>query len=601
MPDTGALTRALETQFAHRGRQPHSLLQILIALSREFGWISPDAVQRIADTLGISQAQVRGVINFYGFLHDRDLGRYQVLFSDNIIEQLQGSRALMHQLCEQLQIKPRSDAGGLAFVGLTSCIGMGDQGPAALVNGRTLTGLDSDRIQRMAQLIKSETPLESWPEEWFRVDDNIHRRDSLLQTDSQFAGEALTRGLTMDAEALLAEVHASGLRGRGGAGFPTGRKWRACAEAPLNPNSPGKQTRYVVCNADEGEPGTFKDRALLAGHAELVFAGMTLCARAIGASRGIIYLRGEYEFLRPGLEALLEQRRTEGLLGENILGSDTSFDITIHSGAGAYVCGEETALLESLEGRRGIPRIRPPLPVHHGYLGQPTVVNNVETFANVPLLIAQGADVYAARGTSQSSGTKLVSVSGDCARAGVYEYPFGTPLSQVLDDCGADNPGAVWVGGAAGFCVTPNEFQRRMAFEDAPSTGAIMIFNTHRDIIQVARNFIHFFAHESCGFCTPCRVGTSLLARLADKIAEGRGSKYDLESIKSVARLLRASHCGLGVGAALPILETTKKFGVAYNLRLASRDFIPAFNLDDALASARDFSHRDDPAAHLSN
>lgn len=592
----------LNELYAEWGTTAQSLLQILIGLQREYGWIKHEAVSLLANKLQLSQAHIRGVATFYSLLYTRPAGHYRVLFSDNVIEQFQGSRALMQRLCKQLDTTPGSTDNELPSVGLTSCIGMGDQGPAALVNGRVVTRLDSVRIDTMAQLIKDKKPLLKWPQEWFRVNDNIHRRDSLLNTDIRFAVDALKRGIKMSPDEILHEMHQSGLRGRGGAGFPTGRKWQACAESSPDDSKPGSG-RYVVCNADEGEPGTFKDRVLLNNYADLVFAGMTLCGRAIGAQQGFLYLRGEYEFLREALLASLQERRRRNLLGDGILGSDFNFDIRIHSGAGAYVCGEESALLESLEGRRGIPRVRPPLPVHSGYLKQPTVVNNVETFANVPLIIMKGGDAYARHGTLHSSGSKLLSISGDCSRPGVYEYPFGVRLQEVLEDCGAldsnNSVGAVWVGGAAGYCMTPDEFHRQMAFEDAPSTGAIMVFDSHRDIIQVAQNFVHFFAHESCGFCTPCRVGTSILERLIDKIVAGNGSPYDLSSIASVARQLRASHCGLGVGAALPIQETLKKFSVAYNLRLASHGFRPAFNLDQALATARDFSHRDDPQAHL--
>lgn len=357
----------------------------------------------------------------------------------------------------------------------------------------------------------------------------------------------------------------------------------------------------VVCNADEGEPGTFKDRVLLTSQAERIFEGMTLAAWATGAQQGLLYLRGEYRYLMKHLRAVLALRRAAGLLGARILGEGGfDFDIDIHLGAGAYVCGEETALLESLEGKRGTPRIRPPFPVTHGYLGRPTVVNNVETLAKTTLIALQGGAAFAATGTPQSTGTKLLSISGDCAYPGVYEYPFGVTIEHVLEDCGAHDPQVVQVGGASGVTIAGHEFHRRIAFEDVPTAGAFMVFDGRRDPFEMARNFVHFFAHESCGFCTPCRVGTALLKGYMDKLASGKGAKMDLADIEWLDRLLKnASHCGLGSSAPNPVIDTLIKFRPAYERRLVSLDFKPAFDLDAALETARRMTGRDDPAAHL--
>jgi [NiFe] hydrogenase diaphorase moiety large subunit len=396
---------------------------------------------------------------------------------------------------------------------------------------------------------------------------------------------------------MLDEIMRSRLRGRGGAGFTTGMKWEACRNAPL----PARQQRIIVCNADEGEPGTFKDRVLLTRCADQVFEGMTVAAYTVGARRGFLYLRGEYRYLLDPLTAVLARRRETGLLGTNILGvPGLDFDIEIHLGAGAYVCGEESALIESLEGKRGTPRNRPPFPVTNGYLDQPTVVNNVETFAAAALIALKGGDWYAAIGTKQSSGTKLLSVSGDCARPGVYEYPFGVTVAQVLEDCGATDVQAVQISGASGVCLAPSEFGRHIGFEDIPTAGSFMVFNQSRDMFEVARNFVHFFAHESCGFCTPCRVGTSLLKNMMDKLVHGRGSPYDFNEIEKLNRILLAtSHCGLGHSACNPVLDTIAKFRPAYERRLLHDQFVPAFDLDRALAGARQMTGRDDEAAHF--
>jgi len=276
------------------------------------------------------------------------------------------------------------------------------------------------------------------------------------------------------------------------------------------------------------------------------------------------------------------------------------FDIEIHVGAGAYVCGEESALIESLEGKRGTPRNRPPFPVTNGYLDQPTIVNNVETFAAAALIALNGGDWYAGIGTRQSAGTKILSVSGDCERPGIYEYPFGVSVRQVLEDCGARDTQAVQVSGPSGICIAPAEFDRVIGFEDIPTAGAFTIFDNSRDMFEVARIYVHFFQHESCGFCTPCRVGTSLLRNLMDKLHNGHGSPYDFAEIGKLNQLLQSmSHCGLGHTACNPVLDTIARFRPAYDRRMEHDDFSPAFDLDRALAPARQMTGRDDAAAHI--
>ncbi|HMV62686.1 MAG TPA: NAD(P)H-dependent oxidoreductase subunit E [Rhodocyclaceae bacterium] len=570
------------------------LLQILIDAQDLDGWLPPPMLTRIATALDLPRARVEGVAGFYSFLHTASVGRYRVLFSDNITDRMLGNAGLMDALCAKLWVEPgKRSEDGLVSIATTSCTGLCDQGPALLVNGRAIGQLDHRRINAIAELIRQQTPLERWPAEFFRVTHNIRRRDALLNLDMA-PGAALSAVLALGREGWLTEMEASRLRGRGGAGFTTSVKWLSAR------NAPGAE-KVIVCNADEGEPGTFKDRVLLAGFADLVFEGMTLAAWAVGARQGLLYLRGEYRWLRPHLDAVLARRRSAGLLGPAILGErGFDFDIDIHLGAGAYVCGEETALIESLEGKRGTPRIRPPFPVTHGYLGRPTVVNNVETLAKTCLIALQGGAAFAATGTAQSAGTKLLSVSGDCAAPGIYEYPFGVTLARVLEDCGASDTQAVQVGGAAGLCLAGYEFQRRIAYEDVPTAGAFMVFDATRDLFEVARAFVHFFAHESCGFCTPCRVGTALLKGFMDKLADGHGAQADLADIEWLDRLLKnASHCGLGSAAPNPVIDTLQKFRPAYERRLLSLDFEPAFDLDGALAEARRLTARNDPGAHL--
>jgi [NiFe] hydrogenase diaphorase moiety large subunit len=573
---------------------PTALLQILVEAQEIEGWLPPATLTQLAKRLGLPRARVVGLAGFYSFLHLKRAGRYRVLFSDSITDRMVGNLELLDRLCSSLWVergKPSED--GLVLVDTTSCTGMCDQGPAILVNGRAIPRITPERVDALAELIRSCRPIEDWPAELFAIEDNIHRRGILLGADLA-PGAAIRSAISRGASATLEEIKGSNLRGRGGAGYATGHKWEACRSAP-------GEMHYVVCNADEGEPGTFKDRVLLSRYADLMFEGMTVCARVVGASRGFLYLRGEYRHLLDPLRDVLTRRREAGLLGAGICSQpDFCFDIDIHLGAGAYVCGEESALIESLEGKRGVPRNRPPYPVTHGYLQQPTTVNNVETFCAAALIALQGGEWYRGIGTAKSAGTKVLSVSGDCSRPGIYEVPFGVTVRQVLEDCGAERTQAVQISGPSGTCIDATEFDRRIGFEDLPTAGAFMVFDDSRDLFEVARNFTHFFAHESCGFCTPCRVGTTLLCNVMDKIHGGKGSRHDLNQIFRLNRLLKdSSHCGLGLTACNPLVDTIKRFRPAYERRLESLEFEPAFDLDGALAQAREMTGRDDAGAHL--
>jgi len=586
-----ARTGSLHSVVARAHAESPHLLHVLHAVQQKFLHISDEALHLVSAQLEIPPSQVDAVVEFYSFLSKTPRGRYDILFSNCTSC---GDPELMRLLCLKLDvIAGRTRADGQVSVDQTSCIGMCDHGAAMLVNGLPITHLDASSIARIAALVDAGSPLADWPAEWFCAGDNI-RVSGLLLNDEFAAGEGLRAMLSFGAEATLNEIVRSGLRGRGGAGFSTGMKWKFCREAQ-------GEAHYVVCNADEGEPGTFKDRILLNSHADSVFEGMTISAIVIGAKKAIMYLRGEYRYLLPKLEAVLASRRKLGLLGKKILGQKGyHLDIEIVAGAGAYICGEESALIESLEGKRGIPRVRPPFPVTHGYLGQPTVVNNVETFVAAAHIASRGSAWFRAAGTELSAGSKILSVSGDCAAPGIYEYPFGVSIRQVLDDCGAKDIQAVQIGGPAGTLINSYGFNRRICFEDLSTGGSFMVFDQSRDILNVIRNFAHFFAHESCGFCTPCRVGTTLLGNGLDKIACGRGTQYDLDELQRMAMLVRRrSHCGLGQTAANPVLDGLQRFPHAFERHLASGDFEPHFDLDAALEEARQISHRDDQAAHL--
>ncbi|MFN7569998.1 MAG: NAD(P)H-dependent oxidoreductase subunit E [Betaproteobacteria bacterium] len=596
---------SLDDILARYGAQRTNLLQILIDAQEPQGWLPPQAITRIAQAIGWPRARVEGVASFYAFLHLQPAGRYRVRFSDNITDRMSGNLALLERLCTQLWIeRGKVSEDGLVSVDTTSCTGMCDQGPALLVNGWAIARLNDQRVDEIAALIREQVPVADWPRELFVIEDNVRRRGALL--DPGFVpGSAIRAVLERQRAAgpylapqgcvpMIEEMKRAKLRGRGGAGYTVGFKWEGCRTAP-------DAHRLIVCNADEGEPCTFKDRVLLNSHADLVFDGMTVAAYACGARQGFVYLRGEYRHLLAPLRAVLARRRAAGLLGASICGeAGFDFDIEVSLGAGAYVCGEASALVESLEGKRGVPRNRPPHLVERGYLGHPTVVNNVETLAAAALIALHGGDGYASIGTAQSAGSKLLSVSGDCARPGIYELPLGVTVAEVLADCGAQDAQAVQIGGPSGTCIGADEFGRRIAFEDLPTPGAFTVFDRSRDMFEVALNFTRFFAHESCGFCTPCRVGTSLLERLMGKIAAGRAGRFDLERVDELNHMLHAaSHCELGASACNPVVDTLKRFRPAYERRLLAGGFEPIFDLDAQLAPARAITGRDDADAHL--
>jgi [NiFe] hydrogenase diaphorase moiety large subunit len=581
-------------ELVHRNDfQSVRLLSILREIQAEFRFISKETIEILADELNIERTQIISVVEFYHFFHLEPRGQYDILLSDSITDYMLGKQSLMDYFSEQLNVVPgESREDGLVSLDNTSCTGMCDQGPAGLINGLAIPRLDKKIIDEIADLIKQEIPVCDWPEPLFTVSDNIHKSNLLLNSEIQ-QGEALKAALSRGLKHTLEEIDLSGLRGRGGAGFSTAMKWKFCSEE-------NESERYVVCNADEGEPGTFKDRVLLNSYAHQVFEGMTLCAAIIGSRKGFLYLRGEYLHLYHQLQSVLHERREQGLLGKDIIQQGFDFDIEIRLGAGAYICGEESALIESLEGKRGIPRNRPPYPVTQGYLNKPTVVNNVETFLAAAKIAVIGGKKFADLGTKKSKGTKILSISGDCEHPGIYEYPFGISISQILTDCGAKDVLGVQVGGPSGTFISNKEFNRTLAFEDLATGGSFIIFNESRHVLDLVKNFTHFFADESCGFCTPCRVGTLLLKKQLDKIVDGHGSAGDVVALEEICQLVKnTSHCGLGQTAANPILTTLQRFPEVYQSKLKDISYEPGFDLDASLEIARQLANRDDAAAHL--
>ncbi len=585
----------IQTVLAEADFKAERLLQMLRAVQAQYQHIPALAIESLAEALHIPRSQIIAVAEFYSFFHLTPQGQYDILLSDSITDRMLGKDNLLSYLASKLKLHAGEVRGdGRVSLNNTSCTGMCDQGPAGLINGYPLTRLDRPKIDQIAELIEQQAPLSDWPAELFQVDEIIHKPGLLLKQPFH-NGEALNATLQRGLAETLAEIDASNLRGRGGAGFKTALKWRTCSQQTATP-------RYVICNADEGEPGTFKDRMLLDLYADQVFEGMTLCAAIIGSSQGLVYLRGEYLFLYDKLLQVLQQRRDSGLLGRNILGQQGfDFDIEIRLGAGAYICGEASAQIESLEGKPGIPRTKPPNSVMCGYQRKPTVVDNVETFFATSHIAIQGGQWFANVGTAQSTGTKLLSISGDCARPGIYEYAFGTRISEILRDCGAEDVWGVQVGGPSGTFISNRELERHVSFEDLSTGGSFMVFNSSRNLFAIAQNFTDFFAHESCGFCAPCRVGTSLLKKQLDKIIDGHGAAEDLEELSELCLVVKSnSHCGLGETAANPILTTLASYPELYLKQLKHSRFSPGFDLDATLAIARRMAQRDDPGAHLS-
>ncbi len=575
------------------------LMDIIIAVQQHFGHVSDTTVEILAAVLSIHPVEIDEMVSFYAFFDREPRGRHRIRLSRTPISLMKGAASVAEAFERALGIAMGgTTADGLFTVQWTSDIGLADQEPAALVNGIALTGLtptDVPEILRALLETGNGGPLPAYPP----TADDIGRlpkssvRSSLVQagpllSGSPGKGAGLRAALALAPDAVIAAITASKLRGRGGAGFPTGMKWRLTRKAT--------GTGHVIaCNADEGEPGTFKDRLLLTEFPDLVFDGMTVAGYALGAREGLLYLRAEYAYLWFGLQRVLQERRRDGLLGLGIGGkAGFDFDIRLQLGAGAYVCGEESSLLESLEGKRGSPRDRPPFPTERGYLGQPTAIDNVETLACAARILEMGSEWFASFGTGDSTGTKLICVAGDCDRPGVYELAFGVTVNELLDRVGGSDALYVQFSGPSGQAIAPKDFGRRIAYEDLSTGGSTMIFGPQRDVLNVVLQFSEFFVDESCGWCAPCRIGTTLLRQGMVKVVAGRATLDDLEKTEALANtVVRMSRCGLGQTAPNPILTTMRSFPQLYEARLAKASYEPLVTLDDALREAVEIQGRD--------
>jgi [NiFe] hydrogenase diaphorase moiety large subunit len=574
-------------------RDKTRLMDILIDVQSEYSYIPHEISIQIAEDLGMSEVDVDETISFYHFFSQKPTGKYQIFLNNSAVANMMGMEEVAATFMKELGIKfGEVTPDGLVSLFETSCIGMNDQEPAAIINNRIFTRLTPFRAKEIVRDIKEGKNIEDMFVADYGdgenrsdliksvVSNNIRKIGPVLERTFK-AGQAIEKIIKMTPEQVIDEVKKSNMRGRGGAGFPTGLKWEFCRNA-------AGEKKYIFCNADEGEPGTFKDRVILTERPRLLFEGMVIAGYAVGATEGIVYIRYEYKYLQAYLESILQSAREANYLGKNILGKKGfDFDIRIQFGAGAYVCGEESALIESAEGKRGEPRDRPPFPVEKGYLNMPTVVNNVETLCSVVKVILNGGEWYKSFGTTESTGTKLLSISGDCKFPGVYEVVWGFSIDDILDMVGAkrDEVQAVQVGGPSGAIIAPNEFNRILGYEDLATGGSLIIIGKNRDILSnIVLNFTEFFIEESCGSCSTCRIVPTLLRNKLVKILNARGVSQDIDDMIEWGKILKASRCGLGQTAANPILSSIKNFRYLYEEKIQkNKTFDSGFDLSAAV------------------
>ncbi|HEX6458038.1 MAG TPA: NAD(P)H-dependent oxidoreductase subunit E [Thermoleophilaceae bacterium] len=571
-------TRADETEghVAHGGHEArdgrHLLLPVLRAVQERVGWISEPALDHICERLTIARADVYGVASFYGLLSVEPRAPRVIHVCDDIACRCAGAEELITTLEERLGPENADDSHEVTWV-RSPCLGQCDRAPAALVTSAGEQSVEvvlapvSDANAAAAEVMghRSEVRGVTVPQAGapaLRLLGRVGRVSphSLDDYRAQGGYAALRRAFELGPDGVIREVKESGLVGRGGAAFPTGVKWEAVARQPRRPH-------YLVCNADESEPGTFKDRVLMEGDPFAVIEAMTIAAYATACERGVIYLRGEYPEAYEILDVALEEARARGLLGPDILGHGFSFDIEIRRGGGAYICGEETAIFNSIEGYRGEPRSKPPFPVTEGLFGMPTVVNNVETLVNVPEIVLFGGAAFASVGGGVSTGTRLFCLSGCVESPGVYEVPYGTRLRELIELAGGVAGGrplqAVLLGGAAGSFVGPDQLDLELTIEAAREvgttlgSGVVMLFDDRVDMRGILMRIAGFFRDESCGQCVPCRVGTVRQEEALARLISGRtrGSARDeISLLGEIGDCMRdASICGLGQTASSAI------------------------------------------------
>jgi NADH-quinone oxidoreductase subunit F len=563
----------------------HLLLPALHAVQGRIGWVSPGALNYLCRRLTIPPAEAYGVASFYALLSLRPRPRAVVHVCDDIACRMKGAGAICGDLERRLGPAGAPPAGDRAGWKRSPCLGLCERAPAALfqVAGEgaadwSLAPADAASIRDGLESRRPPAPVRGLaPQTAGRPDPGLRLLRRVGRVDPEDIDSyrahggyrALRRALSLGPDGVIREVIDSGLLGRGGAAFPTGRKWEAVARATVRPH-------YLVCNADESEPGTFKDRVLMEDDPFAVIEAMTIAGFATGCEKGYIYVRGEYPLAAARLEGAIRQARGRGLLGLRVMGEGPPFDIEVRRGAGAYICGEETALFNSIEGYRGEPRNKPPFPTQAGLFGRPTVINNVETLANVPGIVLEGGPAFASVGTKGSAGTRLFCLSGCIARPGLYEVPFGTSLRGLLDLAGGLPGGralrAVLLGGAAGTFLTPGEIDVPLTFEDTRAIGAslgsgvVMVFDDTVDLADTVLRIAAFFRDESCGQCVPCRIGTERQEEALRRLLAGRpleSAAGEMVLLDEIGQAMRdASICGLGQTAAGAVQSALRKLAL---------------------------------------
>jgi NADH-quinone oxidoreductase subunit F len=552
------------------------LLPALHALQGAVGWISEGGLNYVCERLTVPPAEAYGVATFYAMFSTKPKEVPTVHVCDDLACRIAGGRELL-AACE-LDV---TDAVVLS----SPCLGMCEQAPAVLVQqvgGKADVALGSpgSSVEHVRQALRGE-PIHgaiadanhpagpSWSGSRLLARVGVADPSSLDDYRAHAGYAALARAVELGPDAVIQLVTDAKLLGRGGAAFPTGVKWRAVADQAVTP-------KYVICNADESEPGTFKDRVVMEQDPYAVIESLTIAGLATGATQGFLYVRGEYPKATDRLDRAISEARGAGLLGSDVMGSGHSFDIELRRGAGAYICGEETALFNSIEGKRGEPRNKPPFPVTHGVFGKPTSINNVETLINVLHILTLGVEDYCSEGTSDSTGTRLFCLSGHVERPGVYEHPHGITLGGVIDAAGGVRGGkpirAILLGGAAGGFVGPDKLDAKLTFEDARAggytlgSGVVMVFDEDTDLVDLCLRIARFFRDESCGQCVPCRVGTVRQEEALHRLVTGRtiGSREDeIALLSDVAGVMRdASICGLGQTAASAVQSAIATFGL---------------------------------------
>ena len=578
------LPASLEGKFTELlGRYPvkrSALIPMMMYAQDQFGFLSDEVLQEIANRVGLNMIQVTETLAYYSMLRRKPAGRFHIQVCTNISCMLRGGNELFQHVQKRLNIgnKEVSPTGTFSLEEV-ECLGACTGAPALQVNYDYYENLDPDKVDELfEQLQEGRKPKpvsvtsgalhERHPAEVpvisrrFRIE-NSHKIEVYLKNEGY---QALDKALKqMTPEQIVEEVKKSNLRGRGGAGFPAGMKWS------FVPKDPARQ-KYILANGDESEPGTCKDRPLLELDPHQLIEGMVIAGRAVGANRGYVYIRGEYRYVIDIVEAAIVEAYAGGYLGKNILGSGFDFDLAAHTGAGAYECGEESALMESREGKRGYPRIRPPFPAVVGLYGCPTVINNVETLSSVPSVILRGGDWYAGLGTPKNGGTRMYAISGHVNRPGIYELPLGFNLKRMIEEVAGGMAGrkklkAVIPGGSSCPLLSAGEIDIALDFDSVAKAGSMLgsggtvVIDEDTCMVDVARRIMHFYAHESCGWCIPCREGTTWLKKMLDRFHEGGGRAEDIPLIDELSKnMLGRTFCPLGDAAAMPTISIVKKW-----------------------------------------